>query len=570
MANRTMYEIEIRHDGLGKYRHIRGSDRLIVTQKAEAQKRAWDDAWFKKQEIEEKNKKRLFLLNKKEAARQLAAEQTEEAQEILHSLQRTLHHTLQIDDKIEWESLKDTTAYPYPCPSKGSITRPTFSDVPPEPLLEMQQYKPKLGLLGWLIPPIRTKIINDANTRFDLDHQEWLSSKEHIETYNKALQRNYETVLDRLELEYEEECRKYNESRNEYFLRQKENNEAIEIKRSEYLERKQGAIIDYCELVLANSEYPESFPKEFDIEYLPDTKMLLVDYSLPSKAQIPTLKEVKYIQTRDEFKSTHLSERELDLLYDDLIYQITLRTLHELFEADVINALDAIVLNGLVTGVEKSTGNTVTNCILSIQACKDEFMAINLANVDPKSCFKALKGVGSSKLHSMVAVAPILTINKEDRRFIDGYGVAENIDSSTNLAMMDWEDFEHLIRELFEKEFQQSGGEVKVTQASKDGGVDAIVFDPDPIRGGKIVIQAKRYTNTVSVSAVRDLYGTVMNEGATKGILVSTANYGPDAYEFAKGKPLTLLNGSNLLHLLDKHGHKARINLQEAKLHINS
>ena len=122
-----------------------------------------------------------------------------------------------------------------------------------------------------------------------------------------------------------------------------------------------------------------------------------------------------------------------------------------------------------------------------------------------------------------------------------------------------------MIRELFEKEFQTNGGEVKVTQASRDGGVDAIAFDPDPIRGGKIVIQAKRYTNTVGVSAVRDLYGTVLNEGATKGILVSTADYGPDAYEFSKGKPLTLLNGSNLLHLLEKHGHHAKIDLREAK-----
>ncbi|RKJ10548.1 restriction endonuclease, partial [Butyricicoccus sp. 1XD8-22] len=108
-------------------------------------------------------------------------------------------------------------------------------------------------------------------------------------------------------------------------------------------------------------------------------------------------------------------------------------------------------------------------------------------------------------------------------------------------------------------------GEVKITQASKDGGVDAVAFDPDPIRGGKIVIQAKRYTNVVGVSAVRDLYGTVMNEGATKGILVSTADYGPDAYNFAKDKPLTLLNGNNLLHLLQKHGHKAKIDLKEAK-----
>lgn len=84
------------------------------------------------------------------------------------------------------------------------------------------------------------------------------------------------------------------------------------------------------------------------------------------------------------------------------------------------------------------------------------------------------------------------------------------MDDSINLAAMSWEDFEHLIRELFEKEFKQYGGECNVTRSSRDGGVDAIASDPDPIRGGKIVIQAKRYTKTVGVSAVRDLYGTVL------------------------------------------------------------
>jgi restriction system protein len=208
----------------------------------------------------------------------------------------------------------------------------------------------------------------------------------------------------------------------------------------------------------------------------------------------------------------------------------------------------------------------VNGCILSIQVSKPEFMNINLANVDPKSCFKKLKGVSAAKLTALQPVRPILQLNKDDKRFVAAYGVADALNNSTNLAAMDWEDFEHLIRELFEKEFSSDGGEVKITQASRDGGVDAIVFDPDPIRGGKIVIQAKRYTNTVSVSAVRDLFGTVHNEGANKGILVTTADYGPDAYEFAKGKPLTLISGSELLYMLGKHGHKARIDLKEARM----
>lgn len=56
-----------------------------------------------------------------------------------------------------------------------------------------------------------------------------------------------------------------------------------------------------------------------------------------------------------------------------------------------------------------------------------------------------------------------------------------------------------------------------------------------------------------------------MNEGATKGILVTTSYYGSDAYEFAKDKPITLIDGSGLLSLLLKHSFNARIDLNEAK-----
>jgi restriction system protein len=318
-------------------------------------------------------------------------------------------------------------------------------------------------------------------------------------------------------------------------------------------------------MVLENLNFNLIFPKEFKLEYNPDNKIIVIEYFLPEKELLPNIKEVKFIKSKKEITQTYISIKDLDALYDNSIYQITLSCINDIFKYDDANAIDMISFNGWVKAINKATGNEEINCILSIQVKKDEFENINLLNVDPKACFKSLKGISSSKLSTLTPIKPIIQISTEDKRFVESYDVADGIDTSTNLAAMDWEDFEHLIRELFEKEFKTNGGEVKVTQASRDGGVDAIAFDPDSIRGGKIIIQAKRYTNTVGVSAVRDLYGTVMNEGAMKGILVTTADYGPDAYNFAKDKPLTLLNGGNLLHLLEKHGHQAKINIKEAK-----
>lgn len=56
-----------------------------------------------------------------------------------------------------------------------------------------------------------------------------------------------------------------------------------------------------------------------------------------------------------------------------------------------------------------------------------------------------------------------------------------------------------------------------MTRASRDGGIEAIPNDPDPIRGGKFIIQAKRYNHVVPISAIRELNGIMADEGAVKG-----------------------------------------------------
>src|SRR5712691_7404816 len=144
-----------------------------------------------------------------------------------------------------------------------------------------------------------------------------------------------------------------------------------------------------------------------------------------------------------------------------------------------------------------------------------------------------------------------------DHRFVPGSDVISELESRPNLMELTPIEFENLIGNLFSK----MGLETKQTQLSRDGGVDVVAFDKRPILGGKVVIQAKRYRHTVGVSAVRDLFGTMMNEGANKGILVTTSGYGPDAYEFAKDKPIELVDGGGLLYLLEQVGTKARIDM---------
>ena len=143
-----------------------------------------------------------------------------------------------------------------------------------------------------------------------------------------------------------------------------------------------------------------------------------------------------------------------------------------------------------------------------------------------------------------------------DKRFIEQGDALSELEARPNLLEMKPSEFEILVANLFGK----MGLETKLTRSSRDGGVDAVAFDTRPVLGGKVVIQAKRYRDTVGVSAVRDLYGTMLNEGANKGVLVCTSGYGPDAYNFAKDKPIELIDAGGLLYLLREHvGVIARI-----------
>ena len=230
---------------------------------------------------------------------------------------------------------------------------------------------------------------------------------------------------------------------------------------------------------------------------------------------------------------------------------MTLRTLHEVFEADRSGLVETVVFNGLVKTTDPGTGKPISPCLVTVRTTRDVVAEFDLAQVDPLTCLDRLNASVSKKPGDLAPVRPVLEFDMVDKRFIEETDVLSGLDKRPNLMDLTPSEFESLIQNLFSK----MGLDTKQTRPSRDGGVDCVAFDPRPIFGGKVVIQAKRYRNTVDVSAVRDLYGTMQNEGASKGILVITSGYGQASYQFAENKPLELIDGSNLLYLLAENAN---------------
>ncbi len=315
------------------------------------------------------------------------------------------------------------------------------------------------------------------------------------------------------------------------------------------------AVAKIASHALQKLNYPNEIPSNFRLAYDVTSKQIAIEHLLPNISILPAVSQYIYVKTKDEIREKLRSKENLRSLYQELIASIALRTLYCIFRADSEKHIGLATFTGYVETVDLATGLDITKKIISVQTTRETFEQLDLSRVDRIICLNNLGARLSPKPEEAISVKPIVEFDMVDSRFVEESDILSDLDPRPNLMDLDWIQFENLVSNLFGR----LGFEAKLTRSSRDQGVDAIAYDTRPIVGGKLVIQAKRYKNVVGVSAVRDLYGTMINEGASKGILVTTSHYGNDAYEFAKDKPIELIDGNGLLYLLDDVGIPARI-----------
>lgn len=455
--------------------------------------------------------------------------------ERLAELADILAYTLTRDDAIDFDTLRIRET----CPPFNPPPELTTSVAPPDKAKFLSTVKP-LSFLSKLLP--------GATER----HRRALAQAE--DEFSKALAGYEKSEAERAE-RLAQLKKEYEDALASFQRTVQERDAEVDEMKEAYGTGDPDTVAAYNNMVLERSVYPDGFPQEFRLAYVPESRELVIDYELPGPDIVPTIAEYIYVKTKDEIREKPRKPAENKGLYQEIVASVALRTCHEVFEADKADVVDVVVFNGFVQAVDPSTGQDIRPCLISVRVTKERFSELDLSRIDKLVCLRNLGAQVSPRPQEVQAVKPIVEFDMVDKRFVEQSDVLADLESRPNLMDLNPFEFEHLIANLF----KQIGLETKLTRSSRDGGVDVVAFDTRPVLGGKVVIQAKRYRNTVGVSAVRDLYGTMLNEGANKGILVTTSGYGPDAFDFAKDKPIELVDGGQLLYLLEQAGTKARI-----------
>ena len=294
------WRLELWHEGLNKHRVISATDPDELQRKATLQATEWDNRWRQ--------------IRSREDGKDLAAQRSAEAQQEIEALESTLVRALSSDRNVDWETLKDKSPFPEPPPIEPQ--QPRYSA---EPNREDPLYKVKPNIFELVFSPARRQKKREASINLWRDaHEQWSRAVSELDE-----------AYDQANLELSQARTAWHEDKKRYLEAQRRQHAEIDRHREDYPKGTPAAVEAFFDLALSTSQYPDWMPQEFELEHQSENGTLLVSYSLPPIDAMPRLREVTFVASRGEMREKTMTDAQARNLYDSVIYQIVLRTVHE-------------------------------------------------------------------------------------------------------------------------------------------------------------------------------------------------------------------------------------------------
>lgn len=182
-------------------------------------------------------------------------------------------------------------------------------------------------------------------------------------------------------------------------------NRNIERQKRSFLKGRRRAVKSYFNRVLHASKYPPSFPKQYRLDYTADLRHLFVEYELPGPDIVPAAQEHLYTGKLNKITQTPMARQLRMQLIGSVSAQITLRTIHEIFQADRTEKVDRIWFKGYAKVIDQITNIDMQLPVVSIYTTRRQFLDIDLRSVDPVKYLIGLDSKFSRNLDRLASLA---------------------------------------------------------------------------------------------------------------------------------------------------------------------
>ncbi len=392
------YRMPVRCPELGKYRIVTSDMPLFVVHKAAIQTALWARQWARRSEIKhrrlglEMNAKRRETTGPQKA--KIAAELTALARDEVAPLNTLLADALANPVSLDWELFRRYPDYPLPQPAPPQWpTTPEMPALPREPRATDEAYLPVLDAVDKVVKARREEKERAAAEKFKAAHRKWEEIAQRMGQVHQEQMHRHALAMQQEKARHDQAMAEWEAARQQYLEDRRQCLPLIDAKRQAYRIGEPFSVMDYCEQLMALSQYPDYFPQSFDIDYYPETRGLSVDYLLPPLRALPWLKAVEYSEAENTLRNILFTEEERMVFYARLLYEIPMRVLHELFARDTADVLKVVRFMGYVFLEENPPLGQPPSLVLTVEATKRGFMALDLTPQNAVDCFENIGGV---------------------------------------------------------------------------------------------------------------------------------------------------------------------------------
>lgn len=186
-------------------------------------------------------------------------------------------------------------------------------------------------------------------------------------------------------------------------------------------------------LVLETTPFFPAHTPKAKVDYLRNSKHLLIDYELPEVSIVPDAVAFSYVRARRQIELKRAAPNEHKARYANVIFQLTLAALSVVFRSGLDDVVERVSLNGFVQPTYPVTGKAKRSCLVSVQTSRQKFDGLSLENASPTEVLKALEANFSSSPDELLPVKPMSELSAVNSGATQSDDMHSSWDSRPNL-----------------------------------------------------------------------------------------------------------------------------------------
>jgi restriction system protein len=361
-------------------------------------------------EYEKSMQLQFSILEKEQRQARIAAQEAEverlngELAMQLAEIDNVLSATLEFDDYVDLERLRKKAKHPrFESQYSEPIPVPPPIEAPPEPVYVEPEPPKGLGSVFGGKKKYAEAVVA-AQAAFAQAYQQWQQAVAAVPMQQLAQLAEHKKVEDARQANLAANRARYDDERAQRQREADESNAELDELIRDLAAGKPEAVEEYLGIVFGNSVYPAEWPWPPEYSYDADTQELTIQLQFPTPGDLPTVRAYKYVRASDEITTTQQTQKEQKERYAGLLNNMTLRTLHEVWEADRGGKVASISLVGSVDHVDPATGKDTMTPLVAVAVDRTTFEDIDLRRVAPAETMRHLGAVVSKNPHALTPI----------------------------------------------------------------------------------------------------------------------------------------------------------------------